>query len=161
MDGLVYAFTRGDAALVVLSSQAARNHTDELPRVVALTQLPEGMRGKMLRNIFNPNVRGSAARMRLTRQSAQTYTNNGAPVPRPYSQVTLKVNANGSADLRLVDLRPLVFVQQAVSPTTFLPAAGYKLLVRLQVYAQCQQSMRRWCLLTQWKQFAYFTEFCQ
>lgn len=62
VDGLVFAFTRGDAALVVLSGQAAKNHTEELPRVVALTNLPQGMRGKELRNIFNPNVSTTASR---------------------------------------------------------------------------------------------------
>lgn len=56
MDGFVYAFTRGAAALVVLSGYTAKQHPEELPRTVALTNLPEGMRGTTLYNIFNPNV---------------------------------------------------------------------------------------------------------
>jgi hypothetical protein len=61
VDGLVMAFTRGDSALVVLSGQVAKAHPEELPRIVALANLPRGMRGKTLRNIFDPNVSARAA----------------------------------------------------------------------------------------------------
>lgn len=57
VDGFVFAFSRGSAALVVLSGYAAKQHPEELPRTVALTNLPEGMRGTTLYNIFDPNVR--------------------------------------------------------------------------------------------------------
>jgi hypothetical protein len=60
VDGFVMAFTRGSAALVVLSGQLAKAHPEELPRIVALTNLPRGMRGQTLRNIFNPNVSAAA-----------------------------------------------------------------------------------------------------
>jgi hypothetical protein len=66
VDGFVMAFSRGNEALVVLSGQLAKDHPEELPRIVALTNLPRGMRGKTLRNIFNPNVSAEAdAAMRL------------------------------------------------------------------------------------------------
>lgn len=45
-------------------------------------------------------------------------------------QVTLTVNADGSADLKLVDIAPLVFVADAKPASFFLPAAPRKLLVR-------------------------------
>lgn len=56
-DGLVYAFARGDAALVVLSGQAAKLSFDRLPRKLALSDLPAAWRGKTLTNIFDPQVR--------------------------------------------------------------------------------------------------------
>jgi hypothetical protein len=45
-------------------------------------------------------------------------------------QVTLTVNADGSADLKLVYIAPLVFVQDAKPASFFLPPAPRKLLVR-------------------------------
>lgn len=57
VDGFVFAFSRGNAAIVVLSGQTAKNHPEQLPRTVALNNLPPGMWGKTLHNIFNPNVR--------------------------------------------------------------------------------------------------------
>jgi hypothetical protein len=66
VDGFVMAFSRGDSALVVLSGQVAKAHPEELPRIVALANLPRGMRGKTLRNIFNPNVSVAAAALKIS-----------------------------------------------------------------------------------------------
>ena len=55
-DGLVYAFLRGDSALVILSSVAAKANIHLLPRSFAVTGLPKGMRGVMLQNIYDPQV---------------------------------------------------------------------------------------------------------
>jgi hypothetical protein len=60
---------------------------------------------------------------RLSVDCTEFYCNLHCP------QVTLTVNADGSADLKLVDIKPLVFVEDLRPASFFLPPVPRKLLV--------------------------------